>query len=341
MHAVSQVFARNFPNKSACNSALWINPEADDTWRQAQGICRSLRLLCQDHGAFSYLQAAGAEAEFAAFPDSEQGKYDWIILNLPRQKDLLDMLLACAASLLSSSGRLWLAGENKAGIKSADKRLKAHFQYVEKMDKARHCVLFQARGPLNAQPFRANDYRKTWELDCAHGPLQAVSYPGVFAHGRLDAGTAMLLNVLGDMELNGDVLDFGCGAGVIGACMAARHPQCNITLLDSSALALKACRETLESNHLGGEMLASDGLMNLNGSFDFIISNPPIHAGIRTDNRLSIRLLDNVHEHIRPGGKLILVANVHLPYERWLMETFRHCTQKTSDNHYKVILASK
>jgi 16S rRNA (guanine1207-N2)-methyltransferase len=143
------------------------------------------------------------------------------------------------------------------------------------------------------------------------------------------------------MELHGDVLDFASGAGVIGACIGAQQPQARVTLLDSNALALRACAETLASNALTGTIMASDGLAELSGSFDFIVSNPPIHTGIKTDSQLSIRLLEGVHEYIRPGGALILVANVHLPYEKWLKKTFKRCTQKTSDNHYKVILADR
>ncbi len=54
------------------------------------------------------------------------------------------MMLDCAASLLARNGVLWLAGENKAGIKSADKLLKTHFRKVRKLDNARHCSLFEA-----------------------------------------------------------------------------------------------------------------------------------------------------------------------------------------------------
>ena len=151
----------------------------------------------------------------------------------------------------------------------------------------------------------------------------------------------MLLNVLQDMELRGDVLDFACGAGVIGACIAASHPRTSVTLLDSSALALKSCEETLAANALRAGILASDGLAEVRGGFDYIVSNPPIHAGVKTDNQMSIRLLETVHEHVRPGGALILVANVHLPYENWLRKSFRHCTQQASDSHYKVLLASR
>lgn len=341
MFAVSQIIERNLDRCKSGGSVLWINPERDDCWRSLQPKCKSLKLSCQDYGTYSFLKHSGANVGFSAFPETDDKKYDWIIVNLPRQKALLNMLLDCAASLLASDGVLWLAGENRAGIKSANKLLKLHFGHLRKLDSARHCSLLQADSPLNDRLFDPLAYREQWVLDCGGSELKVSSYPGVFAHGRLDEGTALLLQTLADMQLEGDVLDFACGAGVIGTCVAARHADTRVTLLDTSALALRACQETLESNHLKASTLASDGLSELNGSFDLVVSNPPIHAGVKTDNRLGMRLLESVHEHIRPGGRLMLVANVHLPYENWLSRHFKRCSELATNENYKVIVAKK
>lgn len=341
MFAVSQIIERNIQRRITRGSTLWINPEADDCWRTLTTNCRELNLFSQDFGCYTYLQRTGANIEFSAFPRPGEKKYDWIIINLPRQKALLAMLLDCAASLLANDGVLWLAGENKAGIKSADKLLKLHFGQLRKLDNARHCSLFEAGARLNLKAFNPLDYRQQWLLNCAGSSIQVHSYPGVFAHGRLDEGTALLLDALAAMELKGDVLDFACGAGLIGACIASRHADTRVTLLDSSALALKACKETLEANHLKGSVLASDGLSGINGCFDLVVSNPPIHAGIRTDNRLGMRLLESVQTHIRPGGHLIMVANVHLPYEAWILKRFKRYSELAANENFKVIMAKK
>ena len=341
MHPVSRIIARNLPRHDACERGLWVNPEPDDCWRQMAGICPSLRLSCQDYGSYRYLQRTGAAAGFGAVPDDAGREYDWIILNLPRQKALLGMLLDCAAAQLAHNGKVWLAGENRAGIKSAVKPLQARFSQVRKLDHAKHCTLFEAAGVIGNASFDPVDYREQWPLEFEALKLTVVSYPGVFAHGRLDTGTALLLNVVQGLSIQGEVLDFACGAGVIGACIAGLNGHAQVTLLDNNALALRACQETLETNHLRGTVLASDGLAELRGSYDLVISNPPVHAGVKTDTGLSMRLLDAVHDHIRPGGRLIMVANIHLPYEKWLGQRFRRCRQLASDTHFKVIAAEK
>jgi 16S rRNA (guanine1207-N2)-methyltransferase len=339
MHVVSQIIERNLHRQEFRGSTLWINPEKDGGWLKAKSNCTSLKLFSQNFGVYSFLQQSGADVEFAAFPQADDGKYQWIIVNLPRQKALLRMMLECAAGLLADGGVLWLAGENKAGIKSADKLLKLYFGQVRKLDNARHCSLYEAGVVLNQQPFDPLGHRQKWALNCQGADIDVISYPGVFAHGRVDAGSALLLDTLAEMALEGDVLDFACGAGVIGACIAARCEHTSLTLLDTNALALRSCKETLAANQLNGSVLASDGLSELESSFDVVVSNPPIHAGVKTDSRLSIRLLESVHDHIRPGGMLILVANVHLPYEKWLSQSFRRCVELATNDSYKVILA--
>jgi len=341
VHSISQIIERNLHRHPRCKNGLWINPDKDTGWREAAKSCTSLKLCCQDYGAFLFHQQAGADIQFAAFPGEENTTYQWIILGLPRQKALLRMLLDCAAGLLADDGVLWLAGENKAGIKSADKVLKTHFARVTKLDNARHCTLYEAGSPLRHHTFNPATYQEKWLLSCGRSDIRVASYPGVFAHGRLDGGTALLLDKLAGMDFCGDLLDFGCGAGVIGTCIAAQNEDVNVTFLDTSALALKACEETLVANHLGGSVMASDGLSEVKHSYDVIISNPPIHAGVKTDNRMSLRLLDSVQEHIKPGGRLILVANRHLPYEDWLSQKFQQLVKLAENNHFKVIVAEK
>jgi 16S rRNA (guanine1207-N2)-methyltransferase len=339
MHNISQIIERNLHRQSSAGKGLWINPEKDPAWRNAARSCSSLELLCQDYGAFLFHQQAGGEVQFAAFPVESKSAYSWIILNLPRQKALLRMLLDYAASLLADGGVLWLAGENKAGIKSAEKILKTCFTRVSKLDNARHCTLYEATLPLSNHIFDAGNYQEKWMLGCGGNDIKVASYPGVFAHGRLDGGTALLLGQLTELGCSGEILDFGCGAGVIGACIATQKEDVNVTFLDTSALALKSCEDTLAANQLNGCLLASDGLSEVKQTYDMIISNPPIHAGVKTNNRMSVRLLESVHKHLRPGGRLILVANRHLPYERGLSDGFHQVSELVKNKHFKVIVA--
>ncbi len=335
-----QIIVRNLLRQPAGQRALWINPGRDTGWQTAAAAGLELRFLCQEFGPYRLQRQAGADAAFADFPEKSEAPQPWVILNLPRQKALLEMMLDCAASMLGADGVLWLAGETRAGIKSAERRLATRFGAVAKLDNARHCRLYEARGPAPGARFEAGHYRQDWTLEHGGCRLEVRSWPGVFAHGRLDAGSACLLSALAGENLAGEVLDFGAGAGVVGACIARRKPGTRVTLLDSNALALRSCAETLAANRLSATLLASDGLSEVRDRYDVIVSNPPIHAGVRTDNTLGQQLLADVCGRLSPGGRLILVANIHLPYEGWLRQRFSDYEILAADGAYKVISAT-
>ncbi len=339
MHVVSQIIERNLRRCSAVGTGLWINPANDTTWRTAELHCPGLRLFCQDFSGHLFHRGAGANVQFSAFPKASSKDCDWIILNLPRQKKLLRMLLDCAVDLLAKDGVLWLAGENRAGIKSADQVLASFFNKVSKLDNARHCTLYEARAPIEKSLFNPLTYRQQWQLTRNGVELELVSYPGVFANGRLDAGTALLLDNLANLPPAGEVLDFGSGNGVIGTYISAVHKDAHVTFIDNSALAVAASKETLLANRLDGTVLASDGFSEVRASFDLVVSNPPIHAGVKTDNRLSQRLLKHIRDHIKTDGNLIVVANRHLPYEKWLSHNFKHTTEIAKTSKFKIIVA--
>ena len=98
-----------------------------------------------------------------------------------------------------------------------------------------------------------------YELPLAEGPLKVVSLPGVFSHGRLDRGTELLLEHL-DKLPSGHLLDFGCGAGVLGAAVKRRYPHNSVTMLDVDAFAAASSRLTLAANGLEGEVITGNGI---------------------------------------------------------------------------------
>ena len=101
---------------------------------------------------------------------------------------------------------------------------------------------------------------------------------GVFSRGEMDFGTDVLLRALPD-PLFGRVLDLGCGWGAIGVSVGKRYPGCAVVMSDVNERALSLAAKNARENGVTAQTAQSDGLENVPGSFDFILTNPPIRAG--------------------------------------------------------------
>lgn len=123
---------------------------------------------------------------------------------------------------------------------------------------------------------------------------------GVFSRGEVDEGSALLLNSL--PALTGRVLDLGCGAGVIGVCVGKAN-RVELTQSDVNERALALTRENLARNGVAGTVVESDGFSALSGTFDTILTNPPIRAG----KAVIYRMFAEAREHLAAGGALYLV----------------------------------
>lgn len=75
---------------------------------------------------------------------------------------------------------------------------------------------------------------------------------------------------------NLQILDVGCGSGVIGLSLAAEKPSSHVTLVDVSEDALGLTRENAKKLGVSNvDILCSDLLNQVTGSFDLIVANLP------------------------------------------------------------------
>ena len=264
--------------------------------------------------------------------------FDTAVVFLPKSKELSDYVLNAVAARLPSAD-VFLVGEKKGGIEGASKQLAA-FGKPRKLDSARHCQLWQVTvDTAPAAPVLAQ-LAQHYELPLAEGPLKVVSLPGVFSHGRLDRGSALLLENL-DKLPSGHVLDFGCGAGVLGAAVKRRYPHNTVTLLDVDAFATACSRLTLAANGLEAEVITGDGIDAAPMGLNSILSNPPFHVGVHTDYHATENLLKKAVKHLKLGGELRIVANSFLRYQPLIEEHFGACAVKAQGQGFRIYSAKR
>lgn len=227
-----------------------------------------------------------------------------------------------------------VVGEHQGGIKRVPKILSGLGMRCDKLDNARRCSLFATRTVAMGQPDNA-----CWQTFDALD-LKLVSHPGVFGHGKVDEGTRLMLESiemsLPKKQLN--VLDMGCGDGIISAWFAQRGHQ--VTAVDVSAFAVEACRRTLAANQLSGQVLESDVYSALEGQrFDLIVSNPPFHQEREISYGPSARLIKEAPNHLTGKGQLVLVANAFLPYPGLLERAFGSFETLADNRRFRVYRA--
>jgi 16S rRNA (guanine1207-N2)-methyltransferase len=339
MDRVGQIVLRN-ADLLKSDSILLVNPARGDCYQRLVDSGRDVEIFSQDYADHRWLLSSGAKTTFGAFPDLGK-RHSQVILSQPREKERLDMMLHALSSMMHPDHTLWLAGENRTGIKSCSKWLEKYYLKVTTLDNARHCTLFSATQAVDGVVFSQERYRRKWNLESEQQEIKIVSLPGTFAHGRLDKGSSLLLEQVRTLKPVGSILDFGCGAGVIGLSLLAMDKDIDLVMLDHSALALESAQLSLQANNWTANLLASDGLSEVDSTFDWIVSNPPFHRGIRTDLDIARQFFNQASQLLSRRGKILLVCNRHLPYRAWLAEQFQYTEIIYSDNEFNVILAGK
>ena len=334
--AVSQMLERN--------QALFVGKRLlvcgaleDDYPRQLASLARTLTVFTTDYCYYRSQQAALGEAILFDHQLGGAPRFDALLLLMPKAKAEAQYLLAMMTPLLEAGADLFLAGENRGGINGADKLLAPYGEKPIKRDSARRCSLYHGELSKPVAPFDLDSWFGRYQCKAGDTELTVLALPGVFSAAELDLGTQMLLATVPAMK--GSLLDFGCGAGVIGSVLAKRNPGLKVTMVDINALALESSRRTLAINDLQGEVHASDVYSDITGSFDQIVSNPPFHAGLKTFYAATETFLARAPEFLRPHGSLTIVANAFLRYQPILEAHFKRTEVSNSDAKFKVYLS--
>jgi len=159
---------------------------------------------------------------------------------------------------------------------------------------------------------------------------------GVFSHGRLDAGTALLLRSVAPPPDAGHLLDLGCGAGPIALTMALRAPNAYVWAVDVNERALGLTRENAAAIGVTNLEVCRPDAVPSDVRFATIWSNPPIRIGKPALHDLLTTWLGRLDD----TGDAWIVVQRHLgadSLQRWLQSHGWQCERAASRSGFRVL----
>ncbi len=262
-----------------------------------------------------------------------------VLLRLPKGRQNLEMSLHALLARVQPGAPVWLFGANDEGIRSAAKTLAPLVDAApHTLLTKRHCRVWAARAKAQP-PAGLKRELEAWAervpMSLPGGVREFVSFPGIFAHGRLDPATALLLETLHEPPASGRLLDFGAGCGVLAAALSARGAE--VHALDPDALALAAVAQNLPDAKLHGCV----GLQELPTGlrFDLIVANPPLHQGRADDRSAAQGLAQDAPAHLHKKGELRVVVPLTVPFEKWLKPHFARVDEMRRAGGFRVLRA--
>jgi 16S rRNA (guanine1207-N2)-methyltransferase len=275
---------------------------------------------------------------------------DVVAMCIPTEKLALLQLLSDAFQMLHIGGQCCIAGATNEGIKSAATLLKTLFGNATVLgtDSGHRVVMAVKRAPtpsdtlVLASPYLQHGSFHSISTELRGASVQLFSRPGVFSWEHVDEATALLAEVM-EIRPGDDVLDIGCGIGALGLVAAQLSGTGRIRMVDvDSEAVLCAQRGVAAANAPNVTVAISDVADAVRDErFDVVVANPPFHVGKNTDLDVPAQFIAEAWQVLKPGGRLFLVANRTLPYERVVYERFGNRITPHDGPRFKVLSATR
>ncbi|TDL62279.1 class I SAM-dependent methyltransferase [Rhodococcus qingshengii] len=146
---------------------------------------------------------------------------------------------------------------------------------------------------------------KFWDFTLRNQLFRFKTDNGVFSKKEVDFGSRLLIEAFELPNVEGSVLDVGCGYGPIGLSIAKNYPERIVHMIDVNERAIELSKANAEQNAVHNvEIYESDTLINVKEfNFAAILTNPPIRAGKKTVHDI----FEQSYEHLVTGGELWIV----------------------------------
>lgn len=307
---------------------------AEPGFRLPDGFCAGLSLV---QGFRPWFRALAGRYHVTAQPDGKD--FDAALVLAGRHRGENELRVAEALERVRSGGLILAAGSKDHGIASLRRRLQEWVELDGQMPK-HHGIAVWFRRPDDASQAVA-------ALRASNGEAliedRFVAAPGMFSSDRVDIGSKLLTAHLPN-GISGAVADFCAGWGYLASELANRYPKISVLdLYEADFASVEAARRNvipsglLEPRFFWQDLLSE----NVPYRYDFIVMNPPFHQKREAEPDIGQRMIRAASAALKSGGRLLMVANRQLPYEKTLSEAFSSHSEIARDGMFKVFDARR
>lgn len=269
---------------------------------------------------------------------------DFVILQVPKSHAMLEAQLYLLREIVDENTQIIAAGMTKYIHKNT-------VQYFEKiigetrtsLAKKKARLIFCQPKPENWQG--QSPYPSRYRLEGSDHWL--INHANVFSQAQLDQGARFFLAHLDKLPDAGQLIDLGCGNGILGIHAKLAKPATHVHFFDESYMAIASARHNclsvcLNSEHDETVAFTVDNCLDSapKESVDLILNNPPFHQQHTVGDDIAKKMFRQSKAVLRTGGELWVVGNRHLNYHAVLKRLFGHC-QLVASNHKFVLLRAR
>ncbi|MBD1382772.1 class I SAM-dependent methyltransferase [Metabacillus arenae] len=152
---------------------------------------------------------------------------------------------------------------------------------------------------------RVESERKTWTYQLKGNTFTFHSDKGVFSKNEVDFGSKLLIETFQMPEIEGPILDIGCGYGPIGLSLAKEYPAIKVDMVDINERAVELSKENAKVNRIENVQVFQSYLFEeiSKKKYAAILTNPPIRAG----KKVVHEIFEKSYTHLYSGGELWVV----------------------------------
>ncbi|EAB2432497.1 23S rRNA (guanine(1835)-N(2))-methyltransferase RlmG [Salmonella enterica] len=183
----------------------------------------------------------------------------------------------------------------------------------------------------------------SWKLEDTGWTIH--NHANVFSRTGLDIGARFFMQHLPE-NLDGEIVDLGCGNGGIGLSLLAKNPQANVVFVDESPMAVDSSRLNVETNLPEAfercEFMINNALSGVEPfRFNAVFCNPPFHQKHALTDNIAWEMFHHARRCLKINGELYIVANRHLDYFHKLKKIFGNCATIATNNKFVILKAVK